>query len=186
MVSIPSRWSGGSIGIVRYSGNYGFYVTSMKQENTLASIPSKNNVNTIRHRTLKHMKYIPVTIPHYACALCLCVVLGLMIIACGCTQQQSASAQNTSGVTVTKPDDTHITVAFTGAPGMDSLLELEMTVTDSNGKSVTMSKGSRLATTPVQIHATQTFTGSYSGKNHVFITGYFANGTHSVVVDQDI
>jgi hypothetical protein len=131
------------------------------------------------------MKYLPVPLPHHTYALILCVVLGLMVIGCGCTQQ-SSSAQNTSGVTVTKPDDSHITVAFVGAPGMDNLLELEMTITDSNGKSVTMSKGSRLATTPIQIHATQTFSGSYGGKNHVFITGYFANGSHSVVVDQDI
>jgi hypothetical protein len=110
-----------------------------------------------------------------------------MVLACGCTQQQSSPAQaKAAGVTVTRPDDSHISVAFVGAPGMDNLLELEMTVTDSNGKSVTMSKGSRLATTPIQIHATQTFTGSFSGKNHVFITGYFGNGTHSVVVDQDI
>jgi hypothetical protein len=108
-----------------------------------------------------------------------------MVVACGCTQQTS-SDKNTFGVLATKPDDSHISIAFVGAPGMDSLLELEMTVTDSNGKSVTMSKGSRLATTPIQIHATQTFTGSYAGKNHVIVTGYFANGTHSVVVDQNI
>jgi hypothetical protein len=132
------------------------------------------------------MKYIPATLPHNACAVCLCAVILLMVISCGCTQQQATPARQTPGVTVTKPDDTHISVAFVGAPGMDNLLELEMTVTDSNGKSVTMSKGSRLATTPIQIHATQTFTGIYSGKNHVFITGYFGNGSHSVVVDQDI
>jgi hypothetical protein len=131
------------------------------------------------------MNYIPVTIPRYSCILCICAALVLMVIACGCTQQTS-SDQGTPGVTVTKPDASHISVAFVGAPGMDGLLELEMTVTDSNGKSLTMSKGSRLATTPIQLHATQTFSGSYSGKNHVFITGYFTNGSHSVVFDQNI
>jgi hypothetical protein len=132
------------------------------------------------------MKYLPVTLPQCAGALCLCAALVLMVIACGCTQQQASPAQNTSGVTVTKPDDSHISVAFVGAPGMDSLLELEITITDSRGKIRTQSMGSRLATTPVQVHATQTFTGPYSGKNHVFITGYFADGSHRVVVDQDI
>ncbi|MGB7787594.1 hypothetical protein [Methanoregula sp.] len=132
------------------------------------------------------MKYIPATIPHYVCTLCLCAVLVLTVIACGCTQQQASSTQTTSGVTVTKPDDSHITVAFVGAPGMDNLLELEITVTDSQGKSITLPIGNRLATTPVQIHATHTFTGSYSGKTHVFITGYFADGSNRVVVDQDI
>jgi hypothetical protein len=132
------------------------------------------------------MKYMPVTLPYYACALCLCAALVLTIITCGCTQQQATSAQNSSGVTVTKPDASHITVAFIGAPGMDKLLELEITVTDSQGKSVTLPIGNRLATTPVQIRSTETFTGSFSGKNHVFITGYFSDGTNHVVFDQDI
>jgi len=131
------------------------------------------------------MNYIPVTVPRYSSLLCICAALVLMVIACGCTQQTPAD-QGTPGITVTKPDDSHISVAFVGAPGMDGLIELEMTVTDSNGKSVTMSKGSRLATTPIQLHATQTFSGAYSGKNHVFITGYFANGSHSAVFDQNI
>ena len=67
-----------------------------------------------------------------------------------------------------------------------NLLELEITVTDSQGKSVTLPIGHRLATTPVQIRSTETFTGSFSGKNHVFITGYFSDGTNRVVFDQDI
>ena len=131
------------------------------------------------------MKFIPVTLPQYACAFCLCAALVLTVIACGCTQQQASPAQ-ASGVTVTKPDDSHITVAFTGAPGMETVLELEITITDTQGRSRTQSLGSRLATTPVQVHATQTFTGSYSGKNHVTVTGYFSEGSHRIVVDQDI
>ena len=112
-------------------------------------------------------------------------ILVLLVLSGGCTQQAGAP-DATSGVTVTKPDDSHISVAFVGAPGMDNLLEMEITVTDSNGKSVTQSKGSRLATTPIQVHATQSFTGSYGGKNHVFITGYFGDGSHRVLVDRDI
>jgi len=113
-------------------------------------------------------------------------ILVLLVLTGGCTQQQAATPDTSSGVTVTRPDDTHITVAFVGAPGMDTLLEMEMTVTDSNGKVVTISKGSRLATTPIQVHATQSFTGTYSGKNHVVVTGYFSDGSHRILVDQDI
>jgi hypothetical protein len=117
---------------------------------------------------------------------CMAAILVLLVLSGGCTQQAATSSDTSSGLTVTKPDDSHITVAFVGAPGMDGLLELEMTVTDSNGKSVTLSKGSRLATTPIQVHATQSFTGSYSGKNHIFITGYFSNGSHRTLIDRDI
>ena len=116
---------------------------------------------------------------------CMATILILLVISGGCTRQ-AATPDTTSGVTVTKPDDSHITVAFVGAPGMDTLLEMEMTVTDSNGRIVTISKGSRLATTPIQVHATQTFTGSYSGTNHVFITGYFSDGSHRTLVERDI
>ena len=80
------------------------------------------------------MKYMPVTLPYYACALCLCAALVLTIITCGCTQPQATSAQTSSGVSVTKPDDSHITVAFIGAPGMDKLLELEITHHRQPGK----------------------------------------------------
>ncbi len=118
--------------------------------------------------------------------LCLLVALVLLFIACGCTQQTAKTTDTSSGVSVTRPDDTHISVAFIGAPGMDGLLEMEITVTDSNGKSVTRSMGSRLATTPVQIRSTYTFTGSYAGKNHVFITGYFTDGSRRTIIDQDI
>jgi hypothetical protein len=113
-------------------------------------------------------------------------ILLVLVMSGGCTQQAATSSDTSSGLTVTKPDTSHITVAFVGAPGMDGLLELEMTVTDDNGKSVTQSKGSRLATTPIQVHATQSFTGAYSGKNHVFITGYFTDGSRKTLVDRDI
>ena len=132
------------------------------------------------------MRYLHATLQRRAWVFCLGAVLILAVISCGCTQQGNPLTPNASGLTVTKPDTSHITIAFTGAPGMDNLLELEITVTDSNGKPYTVSKGSRLATTPIQIHATQTFTGSFAGKNHVFITGYFGNGSHQVVYDQDI
>jgi hypothetical protein len=132
------------------------------------------------------MKIMPVTLPYYACGLCLCAALVLTIIACGCTQQQAPPSQIATGVMVTKPDASHISVAYEGGPGMENVTELNITVTDSNGRSMTVPIGNHLNTTLVRIRATQTFTGAYSGKDHVFITGYFANGSQLVVFDQDI
>jgi hypothetical protein len=123
---------------------------------------------------------------HVPVVLALFAMAAVLVLACGCTQPTAKTTDTTSGVSVTRPDDTHISVAFIGAPGMDGLLELEITVTDSNGKSRTQSVGSHLSTTPVQIHSTQTFTGSYGGKNHVFITGYFTDGSQRTIVDEDI
>jgi hypothetical protein len=129
--------------------------------------------------------YLP-DLPRSLLYLGLTTALVLLVISGGCLQQADSSTDTTSGIKVTKPDDSHITIAFVGAPGMDNLLELEYTVTDSNGKSITMSKGSRLATTPIQVHATESFTGSYSGRNHVFVTGYFSDGSHRALIDRDI
>ena len=113
------------------------------------------------------------------------LVTALLLISCicGCTQQAD---QTSTAITVTKPDDAHIMVSFVGGPGMDKLLEMEITVTDSQGKNRTQSIGSRLATIPVHVPSSHTFTGQYAGKNHVFITGYFSDSTPKVIFDKDI
>jgi hypothetical protein len=129
-------------------------------------------------------------LPEYSRYLCLAALLALLILAAGCTRPMAsgdtASTPATfSGVTVTQPDSTHITVAYVGPDDMASLLELEVALTDDQGKSLTKSIGSKLATTPIQLHATHTFTGAYAGKNRVVITGYYTDGTHRTIVDQD-
>jgi hypothetical protein len=124
-------------------------------------------------------------LPHSFLYLSMAAALVLLIISGGCTQAAGSSTDTTSGLTLTRTNGAHITVAFVGAPGMDNLMELEYTITDDNGKSRTTSKGSRLATTPIQVHATETFSGSYSGKNHVLVTGYFSDGSHKVLIDRD-
>ena len=108
--------------------------------------------------------------------------MALVVIACGCTQPSTQPAQQ-APVTAVQPDDNHITVGFHGGPGMDNLVELEITITDSSGKSRTESRGSRLATTPIRIDSTTTFTGSFAGKDHVVVTGYFSDGSHQTVLD---
>lgn len=119
-------------------------------------------------------------------ALLIALSLILLLVASGCTQQAAGTPETVNGLQVSKPDASHIIVAFVGAPGMDNLLELEITITDSNGKSLTMAKGSRLGTTPLPVHATETLTGSFGGKNHVFVTGYFSDGSHRTLADRDI
>ena len=69
---------------------------------------------------------------------------------------------------------------------MDTLPEMEITVTDSQGRNRTQSIGSRETVTVLKAPSSQTFTGQYSGKNHVVITGYFSDGTRKVLVDKDV
>jgi hypothetical protein len=43
--------------------------------------------------------------------------------------------------------------------------------------------GSRLATTPVQFGSSHEITGSFDGKDRVFITGYFSDGSQKPIID---
>ena len=116
--------------------------------------------------------------------LCFLAVL-LLLLACGCTQP-SAGSPPAPVVTISQPDTSHIVVTYPGSPQTDKLVELEITITDSSGKVKTESWGSRLATTPIQYGNSRTITGSFDGKDHVFITGYFSDGSQKQLIDTTI
>lgn len=118
-------------------------------------------------------------------ALVLSVAVMLCICASGCTQAQGQSAEQKQfvEVTATQPDTTHIVITYQGGPNMEKIMELETLVTDSTGKSVTKSIGSRLATTPITIRGTNTIEGAYAGQDHVVVTGYFNDGSRKVLLD---
>ena len=124
--------------------------------------------------------------------LCIFAVVSLLLLSCGCTQAPASSpttpaaktqAPETSVVTITQPDSSHITIAYPGSVQTDKLVELEITITDSNGRVTTQSMGSRLATTPVRYGSSQTITGSFDGKDRVFVTGYFSDGSQKQIID---
>ena len=117
--------------------------------------------------------------------LCLFTVLLLLLASCGCTQLPAGS-QTTPTVTVTKPDSSHILISYPGSPQTDKLVEMEISVTDSNGKVTTKYIGSRLGTTPIQYGSSFPISGSFDGKNQVFITGYFSDGSRKTIVDTTI
>lgn len=120
--------------------------------------------------------------------LTLTVILCLLLVLAGsgCTQPagstQSGSAENPA-ITATQTDANHIVIKFNGGAGTEKLLEFDTTVTDSTGTSKTQATGSKLATTPVRIGATSTFTGSFDGSDHVVINGYFSDGTQKLLLD---
>jgi hypothetical protein len=128
-------------------------------------------------------------ISHGTHALFTTLAIALMLIGltCGCIRQQPAApspqAAITSRVTAIQPDNGHILVTYLGGQAEYTLMELEITVIDSGGKSKTQSIGSRLATTPVQVQATNSFTGSFAGKDRVSVTAYYSDGSQKTVLD---
>jgi hypothetical protein len=129
---------------------------------------------------------------------CFLAVISLLLLSCGCMQQPAGSpatpaagpaaspAAGNQVVIISQPDASHIVITYPGSPQTDKLVELEITITDSNGKVKTEAWGSRLATTPIQYGNSRTITGSFEGKDRVYITGYFSDGSQKPIVDTTI
>ncbi len=114
------------------------------------------------------------------------VILVLFLaLTIGCTQplqQEKAPA----AVNVSRVDAGHLVVTYPGSTATANLLELEITVTDSAGNAQTKSIGDRYSTTPLRFGATETLTGSFGGKNHVLITGYFMDSSKKIMLDTTV
>ena len=108
-------------------------------------------------------------------ALCILAVLTLLFLSCGYTCCGNRNAARF----VLHPY--HL-------PGKsaDGIVELEISITDSNGRVETGSMGSRLATTPIQYGSSYKVTGSFDGKDRVYVTGYFSNGSQKTIIDTNI
>lgn len=127
-------------------------------------------------------------------AFCLLALIALMLLACGCTQQvplqQAPPSQQTQStpapVTVTRTDSSHLTIAYPGSSDTVTLTELEVTVTDSAGKTQTQSAGDHLSTSPLKFGATIPLAGTFNGNTRVIVTGYFLDGSHKPMLDTTI
>jgi len=119
-------------------------------------------------------------------APCIPAVLALLFLSCGCTLQPAGSAGTAASVTVTQPDSSHILITYPGSLQTEKLVELEISVTDSNGRVTTKYMGSRLATTPIQYGSSYTINGSFDGKDRVYVTGYFSDGSQKPIIDTTI
>lgn len=115
-------------------------------------------------------------------AVCLLALLALMLAASGCTQS-SSQQQAPAPVTATQTDSTHILIAYPGSTATSDLLELEITITDSAGKTQTKSIGDRQSTTPLRFGASERLTGTFEGNDHVLVTGYFMDGAQRHLLD---
>jgi hypothetical protein len=134
-------------------------------------------------------------------ALCIgTLLLGTTLIA-GCTVPMPAQSPATPPIqifptptpsptpayaSVAKPDTSHVIITFDGGPDRARIIELDATVTDSQGRSQTQHIGDKLATSPVGAGSAIRFTGLYSGKTHVFVTAWYADGSTRSVLETDI
>jgi hypothetical protein len=126
-------------------------------------------------------------------AIFLLAALIVLVFSCGCTQQaaqpaaqptaQPAGQEMFKEVTASQPDASHIVITYEGGPNMERIYELEITITDSTGKSQTKSAGSDLATTPIPIKGTYPISGDFSGDDHVVVIAHMSDGSRTTVLD---
>lgn len=129
---------------------------------------------------------IPHLVSRSAPAAVLTLLLVLLLLSGGCTRPAPQLQRTPAAVSVTQIDDSHITIAYAGRPETTTLLELEVTVTDSAGKAQTKSIGDKYSTTPLKFGATLPLTGSFGGNDHVVVTGYFMDGSKQIMLDMTI
>ena len=120
-------------------------------------------------------------------ATVLLVLLAMILMAGGCTQPVSGPQQEVPApVIVSQSDNTHMKITYPGSTDTSTLLELEVTVTDSGGKTRTQSIGDRHSTTPLKFGATLPLTGTFSGNDHVLVTGYFMDSSKEILLDTTV
>ena len=126
-------------------------------------------------------------------------LLAAATIFAGCTQPAPSSPGSSSPplqifptatpspeVTATKTDSSHIVVTFAGGADNGQILELDATVTDSQGASTNQHIGNKLATTPIGAGDSITFTGSYGGNAHIVVTAWFTDGSTKQMLDTSL
>ncbi len=123
--------------------------------------------------------------------------LVVIALAAGCTQPATPAVTDTPApqpaeqelfkeVTASQPDASHIVITYEGGPNMERIIELETTVTDSTGKSLTKSAGSRLATTPIPIKGTYTISGDFAGTDKIVVIAHMMDGSRTTVLETTI
>ena len=95
----------------------------------------------------------------------------------------SVSHDHVVAATVQQPDERTIILTYQGGSGAGELQNIAVTVTDSNGRAQTKTIGTGGLSGPPVPGDQLTFNGDYFSKDHVVVTGYFSDGSDSVILD---
>jgi hypothetical protein len=82
-----------------------------------------------------------------------------------------------------QPDAGTIIVTYVGGQDEQSLITMTTTVTDSHGQEQTKFLGIKNSTHPLAVFENVTFSGSFSGNDHVVATAHFGDGKDQVILD---
>jgi len=118
------------------------------------------------------------------------VILAAVIAAFVFGMAGNISKTKVVAATAQQPDATNIVVTFQGGQDAGTCTGVFFTITTATGVESTYLMGSTSASAAaadyVKVGEGHTFSGSYSGKDHVVATAYFSDGSQQVILDNTI
>lgn len=121
-----------------------------------------------------------------ALVLIVSVVLSYVSLGAGFVKTQSAHPAKVVAVTTQQPDSSHIIITYQGGQDAGELVQLTATVTDSGGNSQTKDMIFFEKPTTSAVGMSVTFTGPFSGKDHLIVVGTFMDGVKQVILDTTV
>ena len=115
--------------------------------------------------------------------LVLVVIIGAVIAAFVFGMSGNISKTKVVSVTAQQPDSNHIVIVYQGGQDGYTLRQITSTATSSSGNSQTKNIGISGQTTPIEVGSSVTFTGAFSGRDHVIAVGTFSDDVEQVLLD---
>jgi flagellin-like protein len=113
----------------------------------------------------------------------LTVILAAIIAAYVFGMADEISSTKVIAATVQQPDASNIVVSYHGGQDAGTCIGVRWIVTDSSGNTYGYDMSVPRVSSRLQVGTGYTFTGSFTGKDHVVATAYFSDGSEQVVVD---
>jgi len=147
----------------------------------------KNGTDKLEPGRSNVLKYVIIGIVGIiALVIIISAVLSYVSLGAGFGTIQTAHTAKVVAVTAQQPDSNHIIVTYLGGQDADELVVLSATVTDGAGNSQEKDMIFFEATNLSRVGLSLTFTGAFSGQDHVIVVGTFMGGEKQVLLDTNV
>jgi hypothetical protein len=173
-------------GILLDDANYCEKCGALQVPPDTSSNPShKNKTDKLEPGTSNLLKYAIIGIVGIiALVIIISSVLSYVSLGAGFGTIQTAQSAKVVAVTAQQPDSNHITVTYLGGQDADELVQLNADVTDSAGNTQMKSMTFFKQPTSAEVGLSFTFTGAFSGQDHVIVVGRFMGGEKQGLLEQ--
>jgi hypothetical protein len=161
--------------------------TSQISPDTSCTPTHRYETHKVASKPSNFLKYLIIGIVGIiALVIIISVVLSYVSLGAGFVKTQTAHTAKVVAVTAQQTDSNHITVTNLGGQDAGMMSQLTVTVSDSAGNSQTKSMIFFEQKTPSDGGISVTFTGAFSGQDHVIAVGTFDDGVKQVLLDTNV